>query len=36
MSTGSKPDDGEALTRFNIKADVKMLLKLKLLLVPMC
>jgi hypothetical protein len=36
MSITSKPEDGEALTRFNAKADRKMLLKLDLLLVPMC
>jgi hypothetical protein len=36
MSTSSKPEDDEALTRFNIKADRKMLLKLDMLLVPMC
>jgi len=36
MSTSSKPEDDEALTRFNIKADRNMLLKLDLLLVPMC
>lgn len=36
MSITSKPEDGEALTRFNAKADRKILLKLDLLLVPMC
>jgi hypothetical protein len=36
MSTSSKPEDDEALTRFNIKADRKMFLKLDMLLVPMC
>ena len=36
MSTISKPEEDEALSPFNVKAERKMLLKLDLLLVTMC